>query len=88
MKYLMMIVGLIFCTGCMFVNESYSPAEGGGYDIKGSCVGYAWKDCRSRTEALCAEPGQTISGTTESGGPQNDPGIAIIPKRVHVQCKE
>lgn len=86
MKYLMIPVVIIFCAGCMFVTESYSPENGGGYEFSGSCVGYSWEECQARADALCADVGQKVATIENAGGPQNDPGIAIVPKRVRVRC--
>ncbi|MEW5894667.1 MAG: hypothetical protein AB1650_02750 [Candidatus Omnitrophota bacterium] len=85
MKNLVMTTAVMFfCTGCMFVSESYAPAENGeGYEVKGSCVGYQWDRCQARAEALCAEVGK-VGSVSQSGGPQN----AIIPKRVLIKCVE
>ena len=85
MKYLMMLVVIIFCAGCMFVAESYSP-ENGGYQLSGSCIGLKWDACRQRAEDLCADVGQKVLSIERAGGPENDPGIAIVPKKIRIQC--
>ena len=85
MKYLMMLVVIVFCAGCMFVTESYSP-EMDGYQFEGSCVGYSWEECQARADALCADVGQKVSKIEHAGGPENKPGIAIVPKKVRVMC--
>lgn len=85
MKYFGMLIVAIFCAGCMFVSQSYSP-ENNGYRLEGSCVGLNWDDCRARAEALCADVGQKVLSIERAGGPENDPGIAIVPKKIRIQC--
>ena len=89
MKYLMIAAAVLMCTGCMLVSESYAPdTSGAGYEFNGSCVGYHWPECKARAEALCAEVGQKVVSIEESGGPQNKAKMAIVPKRIHIQCQE
>ena len=89
MKYIIPIMLFsVFFAGCMFVTESYSPDNGGGYTFEGSCVGFTWKECRARAEALCADVGQTVASLQQAGGPENQPGVAIVPKKVLVTCRE
>ncbi len=89
MKHIIMV--MVMCavgTGCMFVNKSYGPAENGlGYEISGTCVGYNWDDCIRRAEDLCAEVGQKVSNRSLTGGPDNNGKIAIVPKRISIQCE-
>lgn len=90
MKKLSAIIFALFvCAGCMFVTETYSPEENGeGYTFSGSCVGYNWEKCRARAEALCADVGQKVAVIEHAGGPENKPGIAIVPKKIRVTCGE
>jgi len=84
----MIILCGLLAGGCMFVTESYSPVESGGYAFEGSCVGFTWDECRARAEALCADMGQQVGSLEQAGGPANKPGIAVVPKKVRVSCRE
>jgi len=88
MKYVMSIFLAVFCAGCMFVTESYAPGAGEGYEVKGSCVGLTWNQCKARAEDLCAQAGQKVKSIKTTGGAENDPGFAIVPKRVMIECME
>ena len=88
MRNFMLVLAAAFCAGCMFVTESYAPGSVGGYEVKGSCVGLTWDQCRGRAEDLCAQAGQKVASIKTTGGVENDPGFAIIPKRVTIECTD
>ncbi len=89
MKYttIIAVIAAVFSSGCMFVRESYAPGEGTKYQIESSCVGLNWEECETRAQDLCTNVGGKVVSIDKLGGPNRDTRIAIVPKKIKIQCE-
>ncbi|MFP4472446.1 MAG: hypothetical protein ACLFPX_01055 [Candidatus Omnitrophota bacterium] len=88
MKKIMPVMIALIGFGCSFASESYVTDAGDkGYEIKGSYVGYDWKEAQDRVDSFCGGDPNILRKTNAVPRLHGLKNAKIVPKHMKAECR-